>query len=112
MECIELEQDKSEQQIPKDMLNELYQSKVRGFPFFKYTGIKEYVMLGNDTLALTKIPSNPNRVTSIQIIYNKIEDGFNISYQVGKNRRNTKRVDCVFFVGDLADIIVKIMGVE
>ena len=40
LECIELEQDKSEQQIPKDMLNELYQSKVRGFPFFKYTGIK------------------------------------------------------------------------
>ena len=99
---------KDTHQIPQGMLDELYQSKVRGFPFFVYTGIKDYLLMGNDSLMLKPIPPNPNQISAIQINYDKGADGFTIDYYVGNNRIANSEI---LYVGDLADAIVQKMGV-
>ena len=95
-------------QIPQGMLDELYQSKVRGFPFFVYTGIKDYLLMGNDSLMLKDIPPNPNKISAIQINYDKGADGFTIDYYVGNSLVVNPEI---LYVGDLADAIVQKMGV-
>ena len=99
---------KDPHQIPQGMLDELYQSKIRGFPFFAYTGIREFVMMGNDSLMLKDIPPNPNKISAIQINYDKGADGFTIDYYVGNSRVANPEI---LYVGDLADAIVQKMGV-
>ena len=41
-------------------LDTLVASKVNGFPFFAYTGIKDFVLFGETDLIFNKIPKNPN----------------------------------------------------
>ena len=100
---------KDTHQIPQGMLDELFQSKVRGFPFFAYTGIKDYLLMGNDSLMLNPLPPNPNKISAIQINYDKGADGFTIDYYVGNNRVADPQI---LYVGDLADAIVQKMGVS
>jgi len=106
-DCIIIEKDIH--QIPQNMLDELLQSKVRGFPFFSYTGIKDYLLMGNDSLMLNPLPPNPNKISAIQINYDKGADGFTIDYYVGNNRVADPQI---LYVGDLADAIVQKMGVS
>ena len=96
-------------QIPQGMLDELFQSKVRGFPFFSYTGIRDYLLMGNDSLMLKPIPPNPNQISAIQINYDKGADGFHIVFYKGNDRVETTET---LYVGDLADTIVQKMGVS
>ena len=96
-------------EIPQGMLDELLQSKVRGFPFFSYTGIKDYLLMGNDSLMLSPVPPNPNKISAIQINYNQGADAFNLVAYRGNDRISTSQD---LYVGDLADSIVKIMGVS
>jgi len=99
---------KDTHQIPQGMLDELLQSKVRGFPFFAYTGIKDYLLMGNDSLLLKPIPPNPTGITAIQINYNKGADGFTMVFFVGNNRVANPEI---LYVGDLAENIVQKMGI-
>ena len=101
--------EKDTHQIPQHMLDELLQSKVRGFPFFAYTGIKDYLLMGNDSLMLKPIPPNPNQISAIQINYDKGADGFHIVFYRGNDRLETTKT---LYVGDLADTIVQKMGVS
>ena len=96
-------------QIPQHMLDELLQSKVRGFPFFSYTGINDYLLMGNDSLMLKPIPPNKGGITAILINYNKGEDGFNIVFYKGNDPVETTGT---LYVGSLADTIVQKMGVS
>jgi len=100
---------KDTHQIPQGMLDELLQSKVRGFPFFPYTGINDYLLMGNDSLMLKPIPPNPNHISAILINYNKGEDGFNIVFYKGNDPVETTGT---LYVGDLADAIVQKMGIS
>ena len=99
-------------EIPQIILDQLNESRVNGFPFFKYTGIKGFVMIGNEQLMLKQIPKNPNHISSITIAYNDGEDLYDLLLQKGKFPRNlpVKRVTGVFF-DQLAEIIAREMGV-
>jgi len=99
---------KDTHQIPQGMLDELFQSKVRGFPFFAYTGIKDYLLMGNDSLMLTPLPVNPNKISAIEVIYRPDHDAFTIAYYIGNKRTKT---DQLRYVGDLGNAIVEIMGI-
>jgi len=98
---------KDPHQIPQEMLDELYQSTVRGMPFFVYTGIKEFLLMGNDSLMLKSIPSNPAHISTIQVNYNRGSDSFYIIFWKG----NTPERSGELYVGDLADTIVEKMGI-
>ena len=94
-------------QIPQEMLDELNQSTVRGMPFFVYTGIKEFLLMGNDSLMLKSIPSNLAHISTIQVNYNRGSDSFYIIFWKG----NTPERSGELYVGDLADTFVEKMGI-
>jgi len=96
-------------QIPQGMLDELLQSKVRGFPFFSYTGIKDYLLMGNDALMLKPIPPNRGGVTAILVNYNKGADSFHIVYYMENDPIETTGE---LYVGDLSDNIIHKMGIS
>lgn len=99
-------------QIPQTALTQLEQSKVNGFPFFKFTGIKGFLLLGNDTLQLKDIPRNPNGITRVSIIFDKGQDLYNLLFFKKRNKIMipSKRIDGIFF-DQMAEIIAREMGV-
>ena len=110
MKCY-FEQGKGSQKT-HDMLHELNISKIRGFPFFTYTGIKdvfEYYELNKDLheLWLEHIPKNPKGVKDIKLQYDPSNDSTNILFFTKKGLHTVKEV----YVGELANIIVEGMGV-
>jgi len=99
-------------QITHDMLHELEISKIRGFPFFAYTGIKdvyEYYDLAKDLheLWLEHIPKNPKGIKNIKLQYDPSNDSTTILFFTKKGFHTVKEV----YVGQLAHIIVGEMGV-
>jgi len=103
--------EKNPHEIPEIILDQLIQSKVNGFPFFAYTGIKQYNLEGEDTLYLKNVPSNPNHITSIQVVYDFGMDVYKL-YTFQKNQRDvpfTKYAEVYF--DELAQKIAKDMGV-
>jgi hypothetical protein len=101
------------QEIPETILEQLKHSRVNGFPFFNYTGINDYVMLGNEAVMLKNIPRNPNKISGVQVSYDHGSDTYNVYFETGKFPRNkrTKGYSDVY-VDQLADLISSEMGVK
>ncbi len=98
------------QEIPKEILSQLKQSRVNGFPFFAYTGIKEFVLLGEDTLYLKKVPGNPGHITGIQIKY--IYDTYHISlFQKHQATIPHKEFDDIY-ADQMVDLIISEMKIR
>jgi hypothetical protein len=99
-------------QIPQTALNQLLASKVNGFPFFKFTGIKGFLLEGNDTLTLKDIPRNPNRIKRVKVVFDQGQDLYNLVFFKEKNNISfvSKRENGVFF-DQMAEIIAREMGV-
>lgn len=99
------------QEIPETILEQLKQSRVNGFPFFAYTGIKGFVLMGNDSLMLKNIPRNPNKITNVTVAYDAGQDLYNV-YLFQKNQATIphKQYDGIF-CDQLAEIIARDMGV-
>jgi hypothetical protein len=104
------------------ILKELRISKVNGFPFVAYTGIKDFVFMGGGKnlngevlhdyeLLLQKIPKNPNNVQKIQIVYEYGLDTYKILVTKKGDLLPSKTIQDVY-VGTLAQIIVNEMGVN
>ena len=100
------------QEIPETILDQLMQSKIHRFPFFAYTGIKGFVMMGNEALKLKDIPRNPNKITGIDIYYDAGHDAYNVYFEKGVFPKNYrfKGYSEVYF-DQLAECITKEMGV-
>ena len=96
-----------EQEIPEEILRQLEVSKINGFPFFSYTGIKEYLMYGNEELWLKKIPKNPKGIEVVKVIYD-LTDTYKVIFQGKTKRYGFSDV----YVDQLADLIVREMGVK
>ena len=105
--------EQEKQEIPKTILEQLKQSRVGGFPFFNYTGINDYVLVGNEAVMLKNIPKNPNKITGVDIYYDRGRDAYNIYFEKGIFPRN-QRVKGYkeVYVDQMAEIIVKEMGVQ
>jgi len=91
-------------------LDTLSASKVNGFPFFAYTGIKDFVLFGENQVFFNKIPKNPNNIERVVVTYDIGQDLYNVSLFT-KNNPMPQRHDGIFF-DQLADVIVDGMGVR
>lgn len=109
---VEEKQDNT-QEIPETILEQLKQSKVNGFPFFKYTGINDYVMLGNESVRFNDIPKNPKKISNVQVSYDYGSDTYNVYFETGKFPKN-KRIKGYsdVYVDQLSDLISSEMGVK
>lgn len=99
------------QEIPTIILDQLKSSKINGFPFFAYTGIKDFVMEGEDTLSLTKIPKNPKNVTRVSVVYDYGTDTYNVYIMENNAGMIGTEPKTDIYVDQLADTIAQGMGV-
>ena len=100
------------QVVPETILEQLRMSRVHGFSFFSYTGIKAYNLEGEDTLYLKEIPRNPKGITGIQIVYDYGWDSYKMAFFKSNQRTiPTKEFKDIYF-DQLAEIIVNEMGVN
>ncbi len=92
------------------IIDQLNASRVNGFPFFAYTGLKKFVLIGNDTVQFNKVPRNPKDIEKIVIKYDQGQDLYNIIL-FKRNDPTPINFDGIFF-DQLADVIVDGMGVR
>lgn len=97
-------------EIQETILEQLKASRVNGFPFFAYTGIKRFVMAGETELKLD-MPKNPKGLSHVWIKYNFGTDAYDLSFcKNGFNFptvANAQEVYCDM----LAEVIAREMGV-
>ena len=98
----------------KTIYDQLAVSKVNGFPFFNYTGIKKMVYDNEqNTLIFIEIPKNPNHISMIKIKYDYGYDLYNLEFYHIKKRLTTLKESINGIYNDqLADLIVDKMGVR
>ena len=84
---------------------QLNQTKINGFPFFAYTGIKPTII--SETDLNLKPPTNPNKVSSINVHYNHGTDEYDVRFQSGKKIEQVNGLQW----DNLGSVIVERMGV-
>lgn len=92
------------------ILDQLMASKVNGFNFFKYTGIVDYVLFGENQIKLD-MPKNPGKLSHVWITYNFGTDAYDLTFCRNNNNMdqagNMKSIYC----DQLAETITRAMGV-
>lgn len=91
--------------VQETMLEQLQASKIHGFNFFAYTGIKSYTMAGEDTLIL-KTPRG-SKYDSIHVILTPMDEYDLIFMKNGFPKEAVRGIYCDMF----AEIIVRNLGV-
>jgi hypothetical protein len=107
---------KNDFEIQETILETLKVSKVNGFPFFAYTGIKDFVFMGNRENAevmLKNIPRNPHKISAVNIAYDFGADLYNVSFYRKKNGiiYPVESLKGIYF-DQLSELIVRKMGVQ
>lgn len=92
-------------EVAEIILEQLQESRVNGFPFFAYMGIKKYVLMENELLLRMPADSKFNKV---EVVYDVGQDLYNIIFFIQSVL--VKRVDGVTF-DVMAEIIAREAGV-
>jgi hypothetical protein len=90
-------------QVAEEIFRQLNASKVNGFNFFRYTGLKPAIF--SATELYLKAPRNPGKVKNILVSYDYVEDLYNVAVNGNKKFEG-------IFAEDLSDLIVREMGVR
>ena len=100
---------KQNMQVAETIMSQLKQSKVNGFPFFNYSGAKDFV--GAENFLQFSIP-NKKRVAKIRIVLDA-QDLYNLEFykKKGFEMIKSKSVDGIF-ADQMVDIIVKELGIN
>jgi len=105
--------------VQETILEQLRASKVNGFPFLAYTGIRNYVMAGDNPAGNPQLkldcPSNPRKVTHIWITYLRGDDLYELAFCRDNNNFNLTHEEGAYhgiFSDQMAEIIAEEMGVK
>jgi len=91
--------------VQETMLEQLQASKIHGFNFFAYTGIRGYTMAGEDTLIL-KTPRG-SKYDSVHVILTPMDEYDLIFMKGGFPKESVRGIYCDMF----AEVIVRNLGV-
>lgn len=98
-------------QIVQTIAEQLKASKVHGFPFFLYTGIKVVGRSGENTLVL-QCPRNPRRIKFIWIKLN-VMDTYDLELWIPKRNGDVEKIQINDIYADMmSEIIVREMGIQ
>ena len=104
--------DPDPHQYGQIILDQLGESTIAGFPFFKITGIKDFVLLGEDTVMFKNLPKNPNKITNVTVVYDIGKDLYRVHFfEKNQSTIPTKSFDDVF-VDQLPEIIGNELGIR
>ena len=96
--------------VQDTIIEQLKASRVNGFPFFAYTGIRDFVMMGETELKLS-CPRNPGHVKYFVVAYIRGSDTYRLSFYKKGDFVPFSIVDDVYF-DQLSDLIVREMKVK
>ncbi|KKM94108.1 hypothetical protein LCGC14_1201590 [marine sediment metagenome] len=96
--------------VAKEIMSQLKMSKVNGFPFFMYSGAREFV--GGDKFLQFRIP-NRKRIAKIRVVLDEARDLYNLEFykKKGFEMKKSKSIDGIFF-DQMAEIIVRELGIN
>lgn len=90
-------------QVAQEIFEQLRLSKVNGFPFYAYTGLKPQIF--STTELYLKAPRNPKKVKNVLVQYDYGSDTYNVIFN------GSERLTDVYF-DQLSEIIVNRMGIK
>ena len=90
-------------EVAKEIFNQLNASSVNGFPFLSYTGLKARIF--SETELYLKAPTNPNHIKNILIQYDYGSDTYTVIFN-GSDRHTD------IYADQLSEMIVRKMGVQ
>jgi hypothetical protein len=93
----------------KEIFSQLAASKVNGFPFFNYTGIKASIF--SETALYLKLPKNPSPFKSVLVTYEYDSDTYTVQFYTHDDPLQKKDIHSDIYFDGLADLIVREMGV-
>ncbi|MCJ8306745.1 MAG: hypothetical protein HRU07_06825 [Nitrosopumilus sp.] len=96
--------------VAKEIFKQLSASKVNGFPFFAYSGIKPSIF--SETALYLKLPKNPSKFKSILVTLNQVRDTYDVNFYTHDNPliADDKHTD---IYGDcLVELIIRKMGIN
>lgn len=93
-----------------EIFNQLKASRVNGFPFFAYTGIKASIF-SEESLYL-KLPKNPSKFKSILVTYDLGSDTYIVSFYTHDDPLKSEDRHTDIYFDQLAELIVREMGVN
>ncbi len=91
------------------IFSQLKSSRVNGFPFFAYTGIKAS-KFSDDSLYL-KLPKNPSPFKSILVTYEYNSDTYKVQFYTHDDPLKKKDIHNDIYADGLADLIVREMKI-
>lgn len=94
----------------KEIFRQLQASKVNGFPFFAYTGIKPSIF-SEESLYL-KTPKNPGGYKSILVMYDKASDTYKVNFYDHEEIPSGDDKQTDIYADQLVDLIIRKMGVN
>lgn len=97
-------------QVAEEIMSQLKQSKVHGFPFFNYSGAKDFV--GADNFLQFSIP-NKKRIAKIRIVFDEARDLYNLEFYKKKGfdmvlSNNIKGI----YADQMVELIVNEVGIN
>jgi len=96
--------------VSEEIFSQLQASKVNGFPFFAYTGIKASIFSA-ESLYL-KLPKNPSPFKSILVVYEYDSDTYKVQFYTHDEVLKEKDIHTDIYADGLAELIVREMGVN
>ena len=97
-------------QVAEEIMSQLKQSKVHGFPFFNYSGAKDFV--GAENFLQFSIP-NRKRIAKIRIVLDVVKDLYNLEFykKKGFDMILSNSINGVF-ADQIVELIVNEVGIN
>ena len=96
--------------VAKVIFLQLKASKVNGFPFFAYSGIKASVF--SNTALYLKLPKNPSKFKSILVTLNIARVTYDVNFYTHDDPLKTDDRYTDIYNDQLVDLIVNEMGIN
>ncbi len=97
-------------EVAKEIFSQLQTSKVNGFPFFAYSGIKASIF--SETALYLKLPRNPSKFKSILVTLNLASDTYDVNFYTHADPLKADDRHTDIYNDMLVDLIVNQMGIN
>ena len=92
-------------EVVQEIVRQLQASRVNGFPFFAYTGIKKMSQFSESELALA-LPRGPKPIKLVIVKYEYGSDTYTLTFYGTNSKGVVKRLEDIYF-DQMAEIITR-----
>lgn len=107
----ELNKERDPHEGGQAVLDTLFASNIKGKPFFVASGIKDFVLFGENEVMFNKIPKNPNHIAKITVLVDRGSDSFTARFY-HKDEFLPALEEKELYVDQLAPALANGLGIE